>query len=318
MTVYTVFTGGTISCSAKGGVLSPDNKNGYLLLDLAKQAGVKAAFVTAQPYTILSENLGAAHLQALRECLQAAIDSGYDRIIVTHGTDTLAYTAAYLDLTLGNSGAAIVLVSANYPLADERSNGLPNFLAAAQFLTTGERGVFVAYRNAGEAAIAIHRGSRVLPHTPYDDRVFSLFDMPFGTVCDGVFTRNPGYSECNREDFFDIFLSGLKVKVQLMKRYPDLSLFQLKAYYEKDKELRGEINKLIGEYSGYETQAQMLKLDKSRFAEGLDLKMMYTDMYLASQGYLWEKLQGGKIDPDRMEKDLTALAEFWRKVYSRK
>ena len=103
-----------------------------------------------------------------------------------------------------------------------------------------------------------------------------------------------------------------------MKRYPDLSLFQLKAYYEKDKELRGEINKLIGEYSGYETQAQMLKLDKSRFNEGLDLKMMYTDMYLASQGYLWEKLQGGKIDPDRMEKDLTALAEFWRKVYSRK
>jgi AcrR family transcriptional regulator len=122
----------------------------------------------------------------------------------------------------------------------------------------------------------------------------------------------------DREDFFDIFLSGLKVKVQLMKRYPDLSLFQLKAYYEEDKELRGEINKLIGEYSGYETQAQMLKLDKSRFAEGLDLKMMYTDMYLASQGYLWEKLQGGKIDPDRMEKDLTALAEFWRKVYSRK
>ena len=80
MTVYTVFTGGTISCSAKGGVLSPDNKNGYLLLDLAKQAGVKAAFVTAQPYTILSENLGAAHLQALRKCLQAAIDIGYDRI----------------------------------------------------------------------------------------------------------------------------------------------------------------------------------------------------------------------------------------------
>lgn len=225
MTVYTVFTGGTISCSAKGGVLSPDNKNGYLLLDLAKQAGVKAAFVTAQPYTILSENLGAAHLQALRKCLQAAIDSGYDRIIVTHGTDTLAYTAAYLDLTLGNSGAAIVLVSANYPLADERSNGLPNFLAAAQFLTTGERGVFVAYRNAGEAAAAIHRGSRVLPHTPYDDRVFSLFDMPFGTVCDGVFTRNPGYNEGNREDFSDCELNGtvLFVRPYVGVVYPALT-----------------------------------------------------------------------------------------------
>ena len=36
-----------------------------------------------------------------------------------------------------------------------------------------------------------------------------------------------------KEDFFDIFLSGLKVKVRLMRQYPDLSLFQLKAYYEK-------------------------------------------------------------------------------------
>ncbi len=38
----------------------------------------------------------------------------------------------------------------------------------------------------------------------------------------------------DNEDFFDVFLSGLRVKVQLMKSYPELSMFQLKAYYEKD------------------------------------------------------------------------------------
>ena len=57
-----------------------------------------------------------------------------------------------------------------------------------------------------------------------------------------------------KKDFFDIFLSGLKVKVQLMRQYPDLSLFQLKAYYEKDSSLRQDINQLIGNYSGYEKQ----------------------------------------------------------------
>lgn len=74
-----------------------------------------------------------------------------------------------------------------------------------------------------------------------------------------------------------------------MRQYPDLSLFQLKAYYEKDKSLRPEIDQLIGQYSGYENQSEMLKLDKEKFIEGLDLEMMYTDMFLASQGYLWEK-----------------------------
>ena len=121
-----------------------------------------------------------------------------------------------------------------------------------------------------------------------------------------------------KDDFFDIFLSGLEIKVQLMRQYPDLSLFQLKAYYEKDSSLRPEINKLIGQYSGYENQAKMLKLNKEQFIEGLDLEMMYLDMFLASQGYLWEKLQSETIDPDQMEKDFIRMIEFWRKLYSRK
>lgn len=121
-----------------------------------------------------------------------------------------------------------------------------------------------------------------------------------------------------KEDFFDIFLSGLKVKVQLMRQYPDLSLFQLKAYYEKDKSLRPEIDQLIGQYSGYENQSEMLKLDKEKFIEGLDLKMMYTDMFLASQGYLWEKMQSETIDPDQMERDFIRMIEFWRGLYSRR
>lgn len=121
-----------------------------------------------------------------------------------------------------------------------------------------------------------------------------------------------------QEDFFDIFLSGLKVKVQLMRQYPNLSMFQLKAYYEKDKSLRPEINKLIGEYSGYENQSGIMKLNKEQFLEGLDLEMMYMDMFLASQGYLWEKLQGEEINPDQMESDFIRMIEFWRKLYSRK
>lgn len=121
-----------------------------------------------------------------------------------------------------------------------------------------------------------------------------------------------------KEDFFDIFLSGLKVKVQLMRQYPDLSLFQLKAYYEKDRSLRPEINQLIGNYSGYENQSEMLKLNKQQFIEGLDLEMMYMDMFLASQGYLWEKLQNETIDPDQMEKDFIRMIGFWRTLYSRR
>lgn len=120
---------------------------------------------------------------------------------------------------------------------------------------------------------------------------------------------------CDGADFFEVFLNGLRVKVRLMKRYPELAVFQLKAFYEKEPELRREINALIGEYSGFEAQAEMLKLDSERFVEGLDLEMMYRDIYLASEGYLWERLYSGRLDPDEMERDYVKMIDFWQKMY---
>lgn len=195
MTIFTVFTGGTISCSDINGALSPDSKNKYKLLAMARQAGIRAAFKTAQPYTILSENLGAEHLKALKACILDAKRQGFDKLIVTHGTDTLQFTAAYLDAVLGK-GLTAVLVSANYPLSDSRSNGLDNFVAAVRFLEQSDsKGVYVAYRNTGDKYVTVHRGSEVLPHRPYDDSVFSLFDNNFGIVENGVFVNDPGYRD---------------------------------------------------------------------------------------------------------------------------
>ena len=37
-----------------------------------------------------------------------------------------------------------------------------------------------------------------------------------------------------KEDFFEVMQKGLKAKVALMKKYPDLTFFTLKAYYETD------------------------------------------------------------------------------------
>ena len=47
--------------------------------------------------------------------------------------------------------------------------------------------------------------------------------------------------------------------------------------------------------------------------------MMYREMYLASEGYLWEVLRrDGKFDPAALEKDFAQMLEFWKHVYLRK
>lgn len=208
MKLLTVFTGGTISCSVSDGVLAPDSQNGSYLLGLARQAGVRDDFETVQPFSVLSENMTPDYLRQLRRCITERLGEGYDGVIVTHGTDTLAYTAAYLDFVLGAQDTPVVLVSANYPLRDSRSNGLQNFVAAVELLRTGKRGVFVAYHNTGDSRTTIHRGREVLPQAPYEDSLFSLFMQPCGWIENGVWTENPCHTECAWEDLSACELNG--------------------------------------------------------------------------------------------------------------
>ena len=140
MRILTVFTGGTIGSSLSKGAISPN---------------------TVAPYTVLSENLSAEYLEKLRSCVEDNLNSGYDGIVVTHGTDTLQYSAAYLDLTLGLIETPVVLVSSNYPLPYSRANGLENFAAAVDFIRSKQgRGVFVSYLNRGGASSPERKAER--------------------------------------------------------------------------------------------------------------------------------------------------------------
>ena len=121
-----------------------------------------------------------------------------------------------------------------------------------------------------------------------------------------------------QENIFDIMLRGLRAKADLMRQYPHLAAFTLKCYYEKDEEVCGEVQKIIGRAASFKANESLLKLDKGQFTEGVDIKLMYLDMYYMSVGYLWEKTQQGNLDVDRMEKDFAAIISFWKKIYLRR
>ena len=119
-------------------------------------------------------------------------------------------------------------------------------------------------------------------------------------------------------DLFEMMERGMQAKFQIMARYPHMAAFAIKAFYEKDPEVCEEIQKSIAHYAAFRENIKLLNFDPEQFVPGIDPKMMYLDMYWASEGYLWEKLQGGNIDVDEMERDFLALLEFWKKIYLRK
>lgn len=110
---------------------------------------------------------------------------------------------------------------------------------------------------------------------------------------------------------------GLLSKVEIMRRYPDLSNFTIKAYYEKEPALLPYIIKLIEQYTSFKSNQGIKQIDTSNIRPGIDIGMMYREMYYASEGFLWEKNQKGDIDVDEMEREYKELIGFWKKLYTK-
>lgn len=161
--ICVVFTGGTIGSEQVDGKVSLSGGTKKLLLEMYERTyGRQVAFTSCQAVNILSENVQKKDLDAIYAATKAALQSDCDGVIVTHGTDTLCFTANYFSQLFCNAKKPIVFVSALFPLTDQRSNGLDNFHGAVNFiLATKLPGVYVSFKNDGEA-VKIHLASRLI------------------------------------------------------------------------------------------------------------------------------------------------------------
>lgn len=58
------------------------------------------------------------------------------------------------------------------------------------------------------------------------------------------------------------------------------------------------------------------KIDTSKFRKDIDIKTMYTEIFYAIDGYMLKKYRSNRIVPDEIEKEVIALIDFWKKVYT--
>ena len=71
--------------------------------------------------------------------------SGYDGIVVSHGTDTMAYTASAVTFMLPNIDLPVVFTGSQLPLTDMLSDGPDNLRTAFAMAASGHPGVFLAF-----------------------------------------------------------------------------------------------------------------------------------------------------------------------------
>lgn len=132
---------------------------------------------------ILSENMTPAIWQQLARVVHDEIQAGAQGIIITHGTDTMAYSAAAVSFMV-KTPVPIIFVgsqrSADRPSSDNVMNGLCAATAAVSDL--GEVAVLM-HAGTSDDLCALHRGTRVRKmHTSRRDAFQSLGHETLGTI----------------------------------------------------------------------------------------------------------------------------------------
>ncbi len=132
-------------------------------------------------YSEYSENLTPTHWKGMAEEVAKRIGNSTDGVVISHGTDTMHYTAAALSFALQNLPVPVLVVgaqrSSDRPSSDAASNltGAVGLAARADMATVG----LVMHQDLSDRYIIAHKGTRVRKcHTSRRDTFKSINSPP--------------------------------------------------------------------------------------------------------------------------------------------
>lgn len=93
------------------------------------------------------------------------------------------------------------------------------------------------------------------------------------------------YKTLETDDFFEMLKRSLLSKCSLMRDYPHLYAFSLRAYYETAPEIQNSIQENYNNVSKASKMTVFEKIDISKFRKDIDIKTMYAEIFYAVDGY---------------------------------
>lgn len=132
--ILMIGTGGTIASEMTPSGLTPE-LNSTQLLSFVPRIGEMCHVDCVQLYSLDSTNIRPAHWLGVAKAVRENY-ARYDGFVISHGTDTMAYTAAALSYLIQGSPKPIVLTGAQKPIwfdgTDSKRNLTDAFLYACR------------------------------------------------------------------------------------------------------------------------------------------------------------------------------------------
>jgi L-asparaginase len=132
-----LYTGGTIGMQASANGLAPASGFEARMREQLANVSVPAWRFREMSPLIDSANMTPAYWQRLRTAVVEAVDDGCDAVLILHGTDTLAYSAAAMSFQLLGLPAPVVFTGSMLPAGVPDSDAWENVSGALLALGEG-------------------------------------------------------------------------------------------------------------------------------------------------------------------------------------
>ncbi len=193
--VLLIATGGTIaSKQTDNGSLAPDITSEELL-EYVPEAKDICQVTAYQLYNLDSTNICYEHWIGMAKCIEQNYQK-YDAFVITHGTDTMAYTAAALSYMISNNRKPVLLTGSQKSIYlrdnDARNNLINALIFACDDMSTG---VHILFDNK------VILGTRARKTRTKSYNAFTSIDFPEVAIVDGKVRRYIEESEQSEVKF---------------------------------------------------------------------------------------------------------------------
>lgn len=220
--ILLIGTGGTIASEMGENGLEPELTSRQLLRYVPDISGI-CEVDCVQLFSLDSTNIRPEHWLRIAKAVQESYEQ-YDGFVVSHGTDTMAYTAAGLSYLIQDSGKPIVLTGAQKPIGYETTDSKQNLRDAFTVAASDMSGVLLVFNGK------IIMGTRARKTRSKSFEAFSSINYPIiGMVQDGRLIQYIR-QECGAPTRF---YETLDPKVALLKLSPGIDCGVLEYLLER-------------------------------------------------------------------------------------
>jgi L-asparaginase type I len=244
-----VLTGGTIGAIEENGIVSKSASQTKSETDLIESIRASEVDVVSRsPLRKLSENVGPRDWVTIAdEIRDLATDQDIDGVIVLHGTDTMAYTAAALNFLLTDVEVPVVLTGSNLPSSQYGSDAPENVGDAFLALPHLGRGAYVVFAGGHRLSGHVYLGTRVRKMRTSKNAFESINRRAVGEIVAEKYRSVEPYKAPPLKG--DTFSPTVDERVLALRLYPGLDLDALFAAVA-NSDIRGVVIDLYASATG--------------------------------------------------------------------